>query len=458
MSRLVEIEFGEAALSIRVPDRTDVLTLPEVGPLGDPAADIRAGLRNPIGTPPLDEIVRARRAERPDARAVIVVSDNTRPVPYKGPEGILEPIVERLRSAGVTDIGILIAAGTHRLLDDAELRVLLPESVFDGHICITSHVCTDAASLRRIGTTRRGTDVRINAAYLDADIKILTGLVEPHFMAGFSGGRKSVCPGLIGEEGTFIFHGPELMADPRSDSLVTQGNPCHEESLEVARMAGVDFIVNVTLDGALRVTGVFCGDLEAAHEAAMAKAIQTNAVRIEREYDLAVTHAGFAGINHYQAVKAAVEASKVVKTGGAIILAANNTDKHPVGGEGYRQVLPLLMTEGPGGVTRRLLAPDWDFIPEQWEVQMWARAFNKLGAMDRLVYCAPQLTGAAFKAFDLPGVDGGAGLAGPARSGPALAEAMVQHSLDRLLAESPGSSVAVLADGPYGVPVRPDPA
>jgi len=446
------LEFGAETLHLRLPAGTDLLSLPEDPPLADPAAAIQEALRAPIGTPALAEIVRARCAQRADATAVVVVSDNTRPVPYQGPEGILEPILGVLRAEGVRTIEILIATGTHRPLGEAELRKLLPVSVFDSRIRITNHVCTDPAILRTIGRTARGTEVTINSHYLDADIKILTGLVEPHFMAGASGGPKSVCPGVVGEAVTHVFHGPDLMGHARSTSLVLDGNPCHEESLAVAEMAGVDFIVNVTLNGAKRVTGVHAGDVRAAHRKAVDHILRTGAIAIPHEYDLVITHAGFVGINHYQAAKAAVEAAKAVKVGGTMVLAANHTDVDPVGSANYRRVLPQLGTLGVDGFTRRIQEPSWTFIPEQWEVQMWIRAFRMLGAFERLIYCAPQLTGELFRARGIPGQDGGLGL--EATSGRDLAERMVQTAIDRHHAHAPNARTAVLLDGPYGVPVR----
>lgn len=445
----VEIEFGISSFTIRVPDRTDVLTLPDVEAPADPVAEIQRGLREPIGCPTLSEVIRQKTS---DPTAVIVVSDNTRPVPYRGPGGILEPIIDVLREGGVCHIVVLVATGTHRGLGGSELQELLPPAIRDPDVRVVNHDCTARESLRCIGRTSRGTDAWVNALYLDADIKILTGLVEPHFMAGFSGGRKSICPGLIGLEATHVFHGAAMMMDPRADSLRLEGNPCHEEALEVARMAGCDFLLNVIIDRHKRLTGVFCGEMEAAHAAACARASEANAIPIAHEYDLVVTHAGFAGINHYQAAKAACEAAKAVRSGGTIVLAANHTDIDPVGGAHYRNLLPLLADLGPDRLNERLRAPDWTFVPEQWEIQKWGEVFARLGAMDNLVYCAPRLTGPAFSDSRVPGTDGGPGLeeADECR----LAALMVQRAVDRCLEADPEASVAVLADGPYGVPVR----
>jgi SAM-dependent methyltransferase len=293
--------------------------------------------------------------------------------------------------------------------------------------------------------------VWINRRYLDADLRILTGLVEPHFMAGASGGPKSICPGIAGHAVTHSFHGANMMAHERAASLVLDGNPCHEESNAVAAMAGCDFAVNVTLNRERRVTGVFAGEITAVHRAAVAKLLQASAIHIEQTYDLVVTHAGFVGINHYQAAKAAVEASRAVRPGGRMVLAANHTDADPVGSTSYRRLLPLLREHGAQGFERHIRGPDWLFAPDQWEVQMWGRVFRRLGDFTNLVYCAPQLTGEAFRRAAIPALDGGAGVAG--LRGRDLAEAMVQLAIDGILTAFPATRMAVLLDGPYGVPI-----
>lgn len=449
MSRRTDIEFGRETLVLNVPATADILRLPEVRPLADPAGAIRTALAAPLGRPAFAELVRGCRTGHPDPSAVIVISDNTRPVPYRGPEGILEPLLETLRAGGVRRITVLVATGTHRAMTVDELRRLLTPAAFHPDVQLINHDCRDATSLRCIGRTQRGTDVWLNRHYLDADLKILTGLVEPHFMAGVSGGPKSVCPGLVGEKATTVFHGARMMADARSASLQLEGNPCQEEAMEVAGMADVDFIVNVTISRDRRLTGVFAGALDAAHRAAAARVMTESIIPIAAEYDVVVTHAGFVGVNHYQAAKAAVEGSRAVRTGGTLILAANHTDRDPVGGPHYRRLLPLLTELGIDELEHRLLSPEWTFVPEQWELQMWGRALRKLGRPDRLIYCSPQLTGAAFQG--LLGADGGAGLAaaGTERD---RAEAMVQRALDRVLTAQPRARVAVLTDGPYGVP------
>ena len=445
-----ELEFGHEVLHLRTPEPVDILSLPDTPPLKNPRTTVQQSLSKPLAGHSLPELARLAIQRKRDARAVIVVSDNTRPVPYRGDDGILEPVVDVLRDAGIGHVTILVATGTHRPLTDAQLRSLLPDRLMDGRVTVMNHDCRDPAQLRLLGRTARGTEVWINRHYLDADMKILTGLVEPHFMAGMSGGPKSICPGLVGEKVTYGFHGAAMIADPRACSLNMDNNPCQEEARAVAAMAGSDFAVNVTINRGKRLTGVFAGELGAVHRAACAKAAAEAAIAIEHPYDAVITHAGFSGINHYQAAKAAVEASHAVRPGGLLVLAANHTDVDPVGGPNYRSLLPLLNELGPDGFDRRVLSPDWEFVPEQWEIQMWGRVFRKLGSRERLIYCSPRLTGSVFRECDLPGMDGGIGI--ERLSGRDLAEVMVQRAIDR---HGAGKTMAVLADGPYGVPTVP---
>lgn len=290
----------------------------------------------------------------------------------------------------------------------------------------------------------------INRVYAESDLKILTGLVESHFMAGVSGGRKSICPGLLAEESIHILHSGPILSSPRAADLVLDGNPVHEEALAVARMAGCDMIVNVTLDSAYRMTGVFVGGMEAAHRDAVRRLKTYAGIPVDRRYDLVVTHGGFVGINHYQAAKGGLVCVPVLEPGGVCILAGLHPDSDPIGGPQYKAMMRLLGEIGPHEFLAAILDPDWVFVPEQWEAQMWSRLF-RLTPPENLIYCTLDIDPADFSW--LPGTD--------ARDlvpeAPDL-EALLQGSLDlavRTLAEKLGRrpSVAVLPDGPYGIPI-----
>ncbi|MEE8564172.1 MAG: lactate racemase domain-containing protein, partial [Atribacterota bacterium] len=254
----ISIELGKEIIEVNLPDNTEILSTEQPKPLDNPAFFIQKALIDSISSPSLDQIIEQKLKKNPQVKVVVVISDNTRPVPYKGKVGILWPIIEKLLAKNISHsrILILVAAGTHRPLSEKELREMLDPRVFDYRIPIKNHNCRDKNNLAYLGKTNRGSSVYINRDYMEADIKILTGLVETHFMTGASGGRKSICPGLIGEESIYIFHGAPMLASQKANDLIINDNPCHQEALEVAKKAGADYILNVTLDQDFKLTGV----------------------------------------------------------------------------------------------------------------------------------------------------------------------------------------------------------
>jgi nickel-dependent lactate racemase len=455
-----QINFGQTEVLIQLPDEVEILSMKSPAVLPDPAQAIQDALQHCIGTTSLESIIASKLQARPDANAVIVISDNTRPVPYKGENGILRPIVDKLLGAGIPSSRILIlaATGTHNPVPEAILREMLDPIVFEKGITIKNHDCVDQSTLVHLGQSKRGNKMVVNHDYMRADIKIITGLVESHFMAGASGGRKAICPGLIGEESTFVFHGARILDDPLSRDLVLAGNPCHEEAVQIAEAAGCDFSVNVTLNDKYELTGVFAGDLLGPHRHAVNKIREYVTIPIQEEYDIVVSHAGFAGINHYQAAKAAVVAIPAIRRGGKMILVANTTDVDPVGSGRYRSVLKFLKQLGPEKFRQLILSDMWEFVPDQWEVQMWARLFAKTPA-ENLVFFAPQLK---VEDFDiLSGVNGNVFLPRERQYQDSLDNIpfVVEKALRKTLADLRGQGVtnpriAFLADGPYGIPVK----
>lgn len=402
----VENPFGNKYQRLVLPEETLIIDMPEPEVLENPALAIRKALDNPVAGPSLSEIAAAKKKAKPEAKAVILISDNTRPVPYRGEEGILLPIIELLmaQSFRSSEILVLVATGTHRSMSEAELHSIIDERVFDLGIPVVNHDCRDNSRLTFLGHTKRGTEVFIDSRYMEADLRIATGLIESHFMAGASGGRKSVCPGIVGEKTTYVFHGAPLMAHENSRELLLEGNPVHEESLEVAKMAGVDFIANVTLDRNFHITGLFFGDLEKAHCKGVEKLIADVQVTGCGEADVVITHAGFVGINHYQSAKCAVSSLGILKKGGYLVILADNTDaKDIIGSHNYKTMLALLKSIGAENYDRAISSPDWTFVPDQWQVQQWAKVFRRI-PQNHLYFCSPQMSAAGYGGA--PGTDG----------------------------------------------------
>ncbi len=441
----VKLQYGKGQIQIAIPDSADVLSAAKVKILTDPAKEIRQGLAEPIGTPPLSKLAQGKD------NAAIVVSDSTRPVPYSDPDGILTPIIETLQDAGVKSIKIIVAYGMHHSMDESELRRMLCPSAFQPGIEVINHVATDKSMLTSIGSTERTPNVTINSYYLNAQFKIATGLVEPHFMAGVSGGRKAICPGICGQDVTYGFHSAKILNHPKSTTLLVEGNPCHEESLKIAKMAGVDFIVNVTVDSDKKTTGVFSGDLEKAHLAAIEHLRTYTTIPLEHLYDIVVSQSGEVGINHYQCGKAAFEACCAAKENAKIILAADLSDLDPLGEPFYKQMLELMVEVGYKKFMQKILSDDWIFVHEQWGVQMWAKVFEKLIDPTNLYTCAPQLENSS------PDLIPEINVASKIKrleneNDPEYAQRMLQQTIDGLIESEPDCSILVLPDGPYAIP------
>ncbi len=452
----VSVEYGREFIEILVPENCVELTMGNVPVLADPKGEVEKAISNPIQSPTLEEIVKRKGKPPEQLTAAVTVSDITRPVPYHGESGILAPILRRLESSSVRkeNITIIVGTGTHRPSTAEEKAAMFDPWIVEGY-SIVDHNCEDLDSLTHVGKTHRGTDVYLNTQFFKADIRIATGLVESHFMAGVSGGRKTVCPGLVDKRTIQKFHSVEFLESPYADNLILEKNPCHEEALDVARTVGVDFIVNVTLDKEMRVTGVFAGHLEEAHLAAYRHMKGYTAVPIDSEYDIVLTHGGYVGRNHYQTAKTACGAVPAVKKGGTIIVAANNRDTEPIGGPEYRTLIHLLKIQGIESYLKTIGSPGWKFTKDQWEPEVWGRVLKKVGE-EGLIYCTLEMSGGDYCL--LPGQCGLDFLKRVKRR-PSLDDAreMVQNAVRyafyRYHEKGINPTMAFVREGPYTVPV-----
>jgi nickel-dependent lactate racemase len=448
----VIFDLGHSRFPVQIPDHADVLRMGKPKALPNPQEAILEALRSPANRPPLSQIIRQKLLSNPDADAVIVISDNTRPVPYSGESGILFPVVDEMIRAGLPPekIHLLVATGTHRAMDEQELREMLDPRILALGLSIANHDSRNRNDMIKVCRTEYGGDILVNRNYIQSDIKILTGLVESHFMAGVSGGRKSICPGLISESSTYALHSGPILHRPFSRDLVLDKNPVHEEALKVARAAGCDMIVNVTLDADFKLTGVFAGDLEDAHRKAFDKLCTYAAIPFRQKYDLVITHTGFVGINHYQAAKGALVCVPVVKDGGMCILGAHHTDKDPVGGENYKRMLKLLGEIGSEKFIKSILDPSWTFVPEQWEAQMWTRLFEKIPPRN-LLYCCMEIPDQDFSW--IPG-ENARTIVRETQSLQELMNRTIAWAMKELKKRHDQiPRVVVLPDGPYGIPL-----
>jgi nickel-dependent lactate racemase len=406
----------------------------------------------------LEEIVRRKGKPPGEMSAAIAVSDITRPVPYKGESGILRPLLRRLESSGIQkeNIKIIVATGMHRASTQEEKVEMYGQEVVDQYT-ILDHDCENNDLLESIGKTRRGTDVYVNRDFYFSDLKIATGLVESHFMTGISGGRKSVCPGLVDVKTIQRFHGPNYLEDPNATNLVLEGNPCHDEALEVAQTVGVDFVINVNLDKDLRLIRVFTGDLVEANMKAFEMIKGYAEIPLHEDFDIVLTHSGYVGRDHYQTAKAGVGALPAVKEGGVIIIAANNRDFiNPIGSPEYRSLIHLLKMQGPDGYLDLLKTPGWRFTKDQWEPEVWGKVLRKVGE-DGLIYCSLEIERENYCV--LPGVCGLDFLKGKRiKASLEKAQEMVQKAIlfavNRYRVKGIEPTMAFIREGPYAVPIQ----
>jgi nickel-dependent lactate racemase len=459
----VELEYGEELLTLKVPVGAEVLSMDHTPALSDPASRIEEALHNPVGGKPLAKIIDVMRKPASDLTAAVTVSDNTRPVPYScdREDGILMPLLQNLEEAGIAreHITIVIGTGTHAATSAEWKRKALGGAIAEQYK-IVDHDC-ESKTLRSIGSVE-GIEVKVNEHFASADLRIATSLAEPHFMAGVSGGAKAICPGIINIDTTRRFHGAEWMGNPKATNLQLEDNPCYRFPLAVARNLGVHFSVNCLNNKEGKLTHIYAGALEPAHRKAAEVVIRTAGIRCRGEYDIVITHGGKVAVNHYQAAKAAFGTIPIIRKGGIVVLAAHNNDPEPVGKPDYKKVLALLMEKEPGTFSGYITSPQWDFVPDQWQVQKWDQFFQKAGGFENLIYCTTHIPRDVLA--DLPGRSGYSVLDGDEENRKAAgsentsnAEVMVQaavdtavHEMRQRLGREP--SIAVLADGPYGVP------
>ncbi len=452
----VPMEFGRYVLNLSLPPNCVELSMKDVPIVPDPKGAIEKAFSNPIGSPRLEEIIHKKGKSPEEMSVAIAVSDITRPVPYKGEKGILQPILKRLESSGIPkqNIKIIVATGMHRPSTQEEKVEMYGEEVVQNYI-ILDHDCENNDLLEDIGKTQRETNVYVNRDFFFSDLKIATGLVESHFITGISGGRKAICPGLVDVKTIQRFHGVTYLEDPHADNLILEGNPCHEEAIEVAKTVGVDFIFNVTLDKDMRITGVFAGDIEKAHRAAFQHMKGYTAVSIEQEYDIILTHGGYVGRNHYQTAKAACGALPAIKNGGTLIIAADNRDMEPIGTPEYKSLIHLLKLQGIDRYLKIISHPDWKFTKDQWEPEVWGRVLRKIGE-EGLIYCTLEISKEDYCL--LPGECGLDFLKRKKkRPTPEMSEQMVQNAIlfaiYRFREKRIEPTMAFIREGPYAVPI-----
>jgi len=421
----LDLLYGQKGLTIDVPEDVEA-TVVRKHPMPlvpDPDQAVWTALRNPVGSPPLAELARNKKS------ACILICDITRPVPNGT---LLGPLVDTLIHGGISkeNIRILVATGLHRPSEGDELREIVGSESVYGSIRIENHFARDWAGHADLGKTSGGIPIMIDRRFVEADLRIVTGLVEPHFMAGYSGGRKVVAPGVAYQDTILTFHTARILEHPRAANCIMDGNPLHKEQLEIVQAIAGIVSVNVVIDEERRMGFVNFGEIEASHLEAVRFMRNYAEVRLPRRFKTVVTtSAGYPlDKTYYQTVKGMVGVLDIVEPGGTIIIASECSEG--MGSQEFVKAQRLLCEKGPERFMSILQGRDLALIDE-WQTEMLVKAL-KMGTV--------QLYTAGLTQEDLKDV-----FVQPVPS--------VEEAIATSVAAHKDKAVAVVPEGPYVIPL-----
>ena len=422
---LLDLNYGRGRFSLNMPDDwnlTDVRK-PAMPVEDNPAAAVQKALAAPVSAPSLTDAARGLRT------ACILICDITRPVP----NGLLLPeIVRQLLDAGMQpgNITVLVATGLHRPNEGKELEELVGDPWVMKTVRVANHFARNDADHADLGRTVRGTPVKLDRRFVQADLKLATGLVEPHFMAGFSGGRKVIAPGIAHKDTITTFHSARFMSHPKADNCILEGNPLHEEQLEIVRMLGSVLAVNTVIDEHRRLSFVNYGEIIQSHLQAVAFTEKYSRVPVHRRFRTVVTSAAGYPLDktYYQTVKGMVGPVNILEPGGDLVVVSECSEG--LGSREYAQAQRRLIDLGAEGFMADISRKQFADIDE-WQTQMQLKPM-KAGQVHLYSDCL------AADDRELTGVT--------------LIES-VFDTVERCVAQSGDNAVAVIPEGPYVVPV-----
>ena len=355
-----EILYGKSNLNIELPENCVLIEPTPIPALENDKQAIRDALKNPINSDPLEDLVKSNQT------VSIVISDITRPTPNH----ILVPlIIECLAHVPLENIVIINGTGTHRDQTKDELIQMLGEDIVNNIRIVHNH-CNDKQTLKKVGHSKYGCDVYLNKDYVAADFKIVTGFIEPHFFAGFSGGPKGIMPGIAGFETIMTFHNAQMIGDIRSTWGNMIDNPVQDMTREINAMCKPDFMLNVALNKDKAITKVFAGELYEAHDTGCDYVKNHAMFKCDERFDVVIaSNSGYPlDQNLYQTVKGMSAAHKIVKEGGTIIMVSECADGFPDHGK-FAEIFKL--AETPQGILDIIHDPNFQEM-DQWQVQKQA--------------------------------------------------------------------------------------
>ena len=422
----VDLLYGKTGITLSVPQTARILKGADAKPLERPWEKILEALNNPIGTASLEKLLHARKPRT----VAITISDITRPVPNKQ---IIPPVLSVLNRVGISDaqIVIIIGTGMHRPSTPEEREILLGSEILN-RVEVIDHRADAPETLVQVSDEP---PVYVCRRFAEADFRIVTGFIEPHFMAGFSGGRKGVCPALVDLRTVQRFHGYWTLANLNAASGKLATNPCHEIALKVAKVVGVDFLLNVGLTHKKEIAGIYCGDLEAAHLEGCRQVGQWTSAAVEQTYDLVITCGGGYPLDQsfYQTTKGMCGALPALNEKSTLLVLSHCGEG--LGSEVFSATL-LKYNNDWERFLRDIAAAD-QAILDQWGFHMHTRVLKKIG-IGNLRFISDGIPAETQKRISVTPV-----------LGAGSAQARVQKFVNDYLQAHPGARVAVIPDGPY---------
>jgi nickel-dependent lactate racemase len=424
MPMQLDLNYGRGHYPLELPDHWDVTVIrkPAMPLEQDPASAVRRALMQPVAARALAQEARGLKS------ACILICDITRPVP----NGLLLPeIIRQLLSAGMDadNITVLVATGLHRPNEGAELEELIGDEWVLKTVRVVNHFARDDAAHVDLGRTPRGTPVKLDRRFVEADLKIATGLVEPHFMAGYSGGRKVIAPGVAHRDTITTFHSARFMAHPKADNCILAGNPLHEEQLEIVRMLGHVLAVNTVIDEHRRLSFLNYGEILASHLQAVDFTQRYARVPVARRFKTVVTSAAGYPLDktYYQTVKGMVGPVDILEPGGNLVVVSECSEG--LGSEEYADAQRRLIGLGADGFFADISRKQFADIDE-WQTQMQLKPM-KAGVVHLYSGGLPQ--------------------SDRALTGVGLIDS-VEETLQQCMRRIGDHALAIIPEGPYVVP------
>ncbi len=425
--KTVKLLYGTEGITIDVPDSAVMLEGQDIPAIADPHAAVAEALANPIGSRPLADLLADRKPET----VAITVSDITRPVPNRQ---FLPAVLDTLNACGIDDshIVIIIGTGMHRPSTPEEREIILGADILD-RIEVIDHRADAPDTLVAVSDDP---PVSVCRRFAEADFRIVTGYIEAHFMAGFSGGRKGVCPALVDLATVQRFHGYRTLADPKADTGILADNPCHEIALAVARKVGVGFLLNVAITGDRRMAGIYCGDLEQAHQAGCAQVAEWTTATVDGPFDLVITNGGGFPLDQtfYQTVKGMCTALPALGPDSTLLQVSRCNEK--LGSQTYTDLMLTWDNDWRGFLADIEAHADITRL-DQWEFQMQCKVLARIGP-ENLWFVTDGVDPDVQRRICLTPI-----------LGPGDAPARAQRAVDDYLAAHPDARIAVIPEGPY---------